>query len=248
MKLRILIVDDMPLSRQRTQRYLADVPEVEVVGECGDAESALEAIDRLAPNLLLLDVQMPGLTGFQLLERMPPDRRPVVIFVTAFAEFAVKAFVVQAVDYLLKPFDRERLAQALAKARDGLGRSRAAAPAPAPAETPIVYLDRIAVKSVGKTVFVSTSAIDWIETAGNYVCLHADKDTHLVRATMNQLESQLDPRRFVRIHRSTMVRIEAVKEIHPLFNGDQTVFLANGDKVVLSRSYREKAQAALGLR
>jgi two-component system LytT family response regulator len=246
MKLRILIVDDMPLSRQRTRRYLADVPEAEVVGECGDAESALEAIAHLAPNLLLLDVQMPGLTGFQLLERMPPDRRPVVIFVTAFAEFAVKAFVVQAVDYLLKPFDRERLAQALAKARDGLGRSRAAAPAPA--ETPIVYLDRIAVKSVGKTVFVSTSAIDWIETAGNYVCLHADKDTHLVRATMNQLESQLDPRRFVRIHRSTMVRIEAVKEIHPLFNGDQTVFLANGDKVVLSRSYREKAQAALGLR
>lgn len=246
MKLRVLIVDDMPLSRQRTQRYLADAQDVEVVGECGDAESALEAIARLEPNLLLLDVQMPGLTGFQLLERIPVDRRPAVVFVTAFAEFAVNAFAVQAVDYLLKPFDRERLSKALDKARDALGRLRPVKP-PAP-EPPVAYLDRIAVKSVGKTVFVSTGAIDWIETAGNYVCLHADKETHLVRATMSQLELQLDPKRFVRIHRSTMVRIEAVKEIQPLFNGDQSVILANGDKVVLSRSYREKAQAALGLR
>jgi two-component system LytT family response regulator len=246
MKLRILIVDDMPLSRQRTQRYLADEPDVVVVGECRDAESALEAITRLEPDILLLDVQMPGLTGFQLLERIPEDRRPAVVFVTAFAEFAVKAFAVQAVDYLLKPFDRERLGQALAKARDALGRSRPALPRPP--GLPPSYLDRVAVKSVGKTVFVATGAIDWIETAGNYVCLHADRETHLVRATMNQLESQLDPRRFVRIHRSTMVRIEAVREIQPLFNGDQTVILANGDKVVLSRSYREKAQAALGLR
>jgi two-component system LytT family response regulator len=246
MKLRILIVDDMPLSRQRTRRYLADAPDVEIVGECGEAESALEAVERLAPNLLLLDVQMPGLTGFHLLERIPAERRPAVVFVTAFDEFAVKAFVVQAVDYLLKPFDRERLAQALAKARDALARSRAAAPPPV--EVPALYLDRIAVKSIGKTVFVSAAAIDWIETAGNYVCLHTGHETHLVRATMSQLESQLDPRRFVRIHRSTMVRIEAVKEIQPLFNGDQSVILANGDKVVLSRSYREKAQAALGLR
>jgi two-component system LytT family response regulator len=246
MKLRILIVDDMPLSRQRTRRYLTDVPDAEIVGECGDAESALEAVERLAPNLLLLDVQMPGLTGFHLLERIPAERRPPVVFVTAFDEFAVKAFVVQAVDYLLKPFDRERLAQALAKARDALARSRIAAPGAA--EMPASYLDRIAVKSIGKTVFVSTAVIDWLETAGNYVCLHAGLETHLVRATMSQLESQLDPRRFVRIHRSTMVRIESVKEIQPLFNGDQSVILANGDKVVLSRSYREKAQAALGLR
>lgn len=245
MKLRILIVDDMPLSRQRTQRYLAGVPDVEVIGECGDADSALDAIANLEPNLLLLDVQMPGLTGFQLLERMPVERRPAVVFVTAFAEFAVKAFAVRAVDYLLKPFDRERLDEALAKTRDALARSRPASPH---RQSPAVYLDRIAVKSVGKTVFVAVGSIDWIETAGNYVCLHAGRETHLVRATMSQLESQLDPRRFVRIHRSTMVRIEAVKEIQPLFNGDQTVFLANGDKVVLSRSYREKAQAALGLR
>jgi two-component system LytT family response regulator len=247
MKLRILIVDDMPLSRQRTQRYLTDASDVDVVGECGDAESALEAITRLAPNLLLLDVQMPGLTGFQLLDRIPAANRPAVVFVTAFAEFAVNAFAVQAVDYLLKPFDRERLSQALDKARDALARSRPTVPVPAP-ELPPSYLDRIAVKSVGKTVFVTVGSIDWIETAGNYVCLHVDKETHLVRATMSQLDSQLDPKKFVRIHRSTMVRIEAVKEIQPLFNGDQSVILANGDKVVLSRSYRERVQAALGLR
>ncbi len=246
MKLRILIVDDMPLSRQRTRRYLAETPDVEIVGECDEVESALEAVARLAPNLLLLDVQMPGLTGFHLLDRIPADRRPAVVFITAFDEFAVKAFAVRAVDYLLKPFDRERLAQALAKARDALARSRFASPPPS--KLPAGYLDRIAVKSVGKTVLVSTATIDWIETSGNYLCLHAGKETHLVRATMNQLESQLDPRSFVRIHRSTMVRIEAVREIQPLFNGDQTIILANRDKVVLSRSFREKAQAALGLR
>jgi two-component system LytT family response regulator len=246
MKLRILIVDDMPLSRQRMRRYLADATDVEVVGECGDVESAREAVIELAPNLLLLDVQMPGLTGFDLLQRILPDRRPAVVFITAFDQFAVEAFAVQAVDYLLKPFDRVRLAQALAKAREALARSHPAKfQSP---ESPAGYLDRIAIKSVGKTVLVSAGNIDWLETAGNYVCLHAGKETHLVRATMSQLESQLDPRRFVRIHRSTMVRIEAVREIHPLFNGDQSVILANGDKVVLSRSYRDKAQVALGLR
>ena len=183
MKLRILIVDDMPLSRQRTRRYLADAKDVEVVGECGDVESALEAVTLLSPNLLLLDVQMPGSTGFHLLERMPPRQRPAVVFVTAFDEFAVKAFAVEAVDYLLKPFDRERLAQALAKARDLLSRSQITLPSPA--EPKAGYLDRFAVKSVGKTIFVATGSIDWIETAGNYVCLHAANETHLVRATMN---------------------------------------------------------------
>jgi len=245
MKLRILIVDDMPLSRQRTRRYLAEAADVEIVGECGDAESALESIGRLSPNLLLLDVQMPGQTGFQLLERVAPERRPAVVFITAFDEFAVQAFAVQAVDYLLKPFDRERLAQALAKAREFLQRREGVSVRPA--EDRSGYLDRIAVKSVGRTVFVSAAAIDWIETAGNYVCLHAGKETHMVRETMSQLEGQLDPRQFVRIHRSTMVRIEAVREIQPLFNGDQAVILANGAKVVLSRSYRSKAGAALGL-
>jgi two-component system LytT family response regulator len=238
-KLEILIVDDTPLSRQRTRRYLAGEPDADIVGECGDAESALEAIRTLTPNLLLLDVQMPGTTGLGLLERLAPKQRPAVIFITAFDEFAVQAFAVEAVDYLLKPFDRERLTQALAKARVFLerrGTPRGGA-----------YLDRIAVKSVGRTVFVNSADIDWIETAGNYLTLHAGAETQLVRETMSQIEAKLDPRQFVRIHRSTMVRIDAVREITPLFNGDQSVILTDGTKVVLSRSYREKAKAALGL-
>jgi two-component system LytT family response regulator len=243
MTLGILIVDDTPLSRQRTRRYLADERDVNILGECGDAESALAAIKTLKPDLLLLDVQMPGMTGLALLEQLAPDARPAVIFITAFDEFAVEAFAIEAVDYLLKPFDRTRLAQALAKARAFLkrrGGEQASAEPPA-------YLDRIAVKSVGRTVFVSTAAIDWIETAGNYLCLHTGKDTQLVRETMSQIEARLDPKQFVRIHRSTIVRIEAVREINPLFNGDQSVILTDGSKVVLSRSYREKARAALGL-
>jgi two-component system LytT family response regulator len=238
-KLEILIVDDTPLSRQRTRRYLAGEPDADIVGECGDAESALEAIRTLTPNLLLLDVQMPGTTGLGLLERLAPKQRPAVIFITAFDEFAVQAFAVEAVDYLLKPFDRERLTQALAKARlflERRGTPRGGA-----------YLDRIAVKSVGRTVFVNSADIDWIETAGNYLTLHAGAETQLVRETMSQIEAKLDPRQFVRIHRSTMVRIDAVREITPLFNGDQSVILTDGTKVVLSRSYREKAKAALGL-
>ncbi|HLY06951.1 MAG TPA: LytTR family DNA-binding domain-containing protein [Rhizomicrobium sp.] len=244
MNLRILIIDDMQLSRQRTRRYLTEEPDAEIVGECGDADSALAAIARLSPNVLLLDVQMPGMNGLELLDRIPPERRPAVIFITAFDKFAVQAFAVRAVDYLLKPFDRERFAQALKKAREFLDRRGGTVARPEGAPP---YLDRIAVRSVGRTVFVNTSAIDWIETAGNYLCLHAGKETQLVRETMSGLESRLDPGQFVRIHRSTMVRIAAVREIQPLFNGDQSVILADGSKLVLSRSYREKAGAALGL-
>lgn len=250
MKIRTLIVDDMPLSRERTRRYLADAADVEIVGECGDGEQALEAIRTLAPDLLLLDVQMPGVTGLELLRRIPAEQRPAVVFVTAFDEFAVPAFAAHAVDFLLKPFDRERLAKVLERVRTHLAEKQAppvadTAPLQEPASAP-AYLSRIAVKSVGRTVFVNTESVDWLETAGNYVCLHAGKETHVVRETMNQLEAQLDPAKFVRIHRSTMVRIEVIREIQPLFNGDRVVLLQDGTKLTLSRSYRDKARAALG--
>jgi len=250
MKIRTLIVDDMSLSRERTRRYLAAEADVEIVGECGDGESALRAVEALAPDLLLLDVQMPGMTGLALLEKIPAESRPAVVFVTAFDEFAVPAFAAHAVDFLLKPFDRERLAKVLARVRAHLAEKRSApaitAMAPPSGEVTPEYLSRIAVKSVGRTVFVNTDSVDWLETAGNYVCLHAGKETHVVRETMNQIESQLDPRKFVRIHRSTMVRIEAIREIQPLFNGDRVVILHDGAKLTMSRSYREKARAALG--
>lgn len=250
MRIRTLIVDDMPLSRERTRRYLTEVTEVEIVGECGDGREALAAIDSLAPDLLLLDVQMPGMTGLALLEKIPVAQRPAVVFVTAFDEFAVPAFAARAVDFLLKPFDRERLDQVLERVRAHLAQKRvqsdaAAARTPASEAVP-PWLGRIAIRSVGRTVFVSADSVDWLETAGNYVCLHAGKDTHVVRETMNKLETQLDPAKFVRIHRSTMVRIEAIRELQPLFNGDRVVILHDGTKLTLSRSYRDRARAALG--
>lgn len=249
MKIRTLIVDDMPLSRQRTRRYLSSEADVEIVGECGDAESALQAVEKLAPDLILLDVQMPGMNGLEMLEQIPVERRPAVVFITAFDEFAVPAFAAHAVDFLLKPFDRERVEKVLGRVRAHLRARPAAAPAQ-PAEPPAKqkgpYLNRIAVKSVGRTVFVSIEGIDWLETAGNYVCLHVGKETHLVRETMNQIEAQLDPAQFVRIHRSTMVRIEAIREIQPLFNGDRAVILRDGSRLTMSRSYRDKAKEALG--
>ncbi|MBU6469449.1 MAG: response regulator transcription factor [Gammaproteobacteria bacterium] len=248
MKIRTLIVDDMPLSRERTRRYLAEVEDVEIVGECADGERTLAAIDKLAPDLLLLDVQMPGMTGLALLEKIPAPRRPAVVFVTAFDEFAVPAFAAHAVDFLLKPFDRERLTQVLKRVREYLAERHLqppAAPAAESASAP-AFLTRIAVKSVGRTVFVNSESVDWLETAGNYVCLHAGKDTHVVRETMNQLETQLDPAKFVRIHRSTMVRIEAIREIQPLFNGDRVVILHDGSKLTLSRSYRDRVRVVLG--
>jgi len=250
MKIRTLIVDDMPLSRQRTRRYLAGEPDVEIVGECGDGETALQALDTLTPDLMLLDVQMPGMNGLELLEKIPAERRPAVVFITAFDEFAVPAFAAHAVDFLLKPFDRERVAKVMGRVREHLNAKADIAPAAQASgslsEHKGPYLNRIAVKSVGRTVFVAIETVDWLETAGNYVCLYAGKETHLVRETMNQIEFQLDPGQFVRIHRSTMVRIETIREIQPLFNGDRAVILRDGTKLTMSRSYRDKAKAALG--
>ena len=250
MKIRTLVIDDMPLSRERTRRYLAEIDDVDIVGECGDGEQALVAIDSHRPDLLLLDVQMPGMTGLALLDRIRIDKRPAVVFVTAFDEFAVPAFAAHAVDFLLKPFDRERLHQVLGRVREYLAEKQPmskSAPTAAPAVQAVPrWLGRIAIKSVGRTAFVDTDSVDWLETAGNYVCLHAGKEAHLVRETMTQLESELDPAKFLRIHRSTMVRIEAIREIEPLFNGDRAVILRDGTKLTLSRSYRDKARAALG--
>ncbi len=242
MKLRALIADDMALSRDRVRRYLGEEPDVEIVGECGDAQSTLDAIERLKPDVLMLDVQMPGHNGFELIARLPADARPALVFITAFEEFAVQAFAAEAVDYLLKPFDHDRLRQALAKVRAHLKSRRAATVRTAP----VRYLDRIAVKSVGRIDYVATAQIDWIETAGNYLSLHCGSDTHLVRETMSQIETQLDPKVFLRIHRSTIVRIDAVQSVEPLFNGDRAVTLRNGTELTLSRSYRDTAKKVFG--
>jgi two-component system LytT family response regulator len=251
-KVRTLIVDDEPLARQRLRRLLEADPDVTVVGECGDGEQAVAEVRALRPDLLFLDVQMPLLDGFGVLHALAGDTPPAVIFVTAHDRYALKAFEVHALDYLLKPFDRERFRETLSRAQQQLERSnggdlerRLTAIVqdlkPAKAKT-----DRFVVKSGGRIFFVRTGEIDWIEAAGNYVKLHVGTDSHLIRETMNSVETKLSPDMFVRIHRCHIVNIEQVRELQPWFNGEYVVFLKNGTRLTLSRGYRERLQERVG--
>jgi two-component system LytT family response regulator len=244
--LRVLIVDDEPLARTRLVQLLADERGVEVVGEAGRVAEARALVEAERPDVLLLDVQMPGESGFELIESLPPDRRPGVIFVSAHDQHAVRAFSVRAVDYLLKPFDRERLRAALeraavvrrSRARFGAGASAAHGADSAPGREPR-YLERFVVRSVGRMLLVDADEVDWIEAAGNYVRLHHGGQKHLLRETMASLEAQLDPRRFARIHRSTIVHLDRVRELHHILHGDYSVFLRDGTRLTLLRGYRE---------
>jgi two-component system LytT family response regulator len=246
MKIRTLIVDDMLLARKRVRRYLSADPEIEIVGECADGHEAIAAIKSLAPDLLFLDVQMPELDGFGVLEAVGPANCPAVIFVTAYDQFALRAFEVHALDYLLKPFDRERVRKAIERAKSQLRQRESGAlderlhALLKDLKTEPQYLKRLAVKTTGRTIFLLTEEIDWIESAGNYLKLHAGRESHLVRERMSQLESKLDPSTFVRIHRSTLVNIERIKEMQPLFNGDQLVTLRDGKQLTMSRTYRDR--------
>jgi two-component system LytT family response regulator len=253
MKIRTVIVDDEPLARERLRKLLAAEPDLEIVAECGDGAEAVEVIDRETPDLVFLDIQMPELDGFGVVEHMSPARPPEVVFVTAFNQHAVRAFEVHALDYLLKPFDRERLQRCLARARTRLQQARsgelnqkltALLAEMRPAETKTA--DRLAIKTGGKVVFVKTSDIDWIEAADNYVNLHVGADSHLLRETMTAIEARLDPKHFLRVSRSAIVNVDRIKELQPMFHGDYTIILRNGAKLGLSRNYREKIQQLLG--
>jgi two-component system LytT family response regulator len=252
MKIRTLIVDDEPLARERLRQLLTAEADVEVIGECGDGREAVEAIVRDRPDLLFLDIQMPELDGFGVLSSLEGTPPPEVIFVTAFNQHALRAFEVHALDYLLKPFDRERFQLALERARTRLAQARSgelnrkltallAEMRPEPKA-----MDRLAVKTGGKVLFVKTLDIDWIEAADNYVSLHVGNETHLLRETMNAIESRLDARRFLRISRSAMVNIERVRELQPMFHGDYAVILRNGTRLSLSRNYRDRLQQMMG--
>jgi two-component system LytT family response regulator len=249
---RVLIVDDEPLARERLRTLLQEEPGFEIVGEAGDGTTGAESILALQPDLVFLDVQMPGADGFDVIEAVGADKMPFVVFVTAYDRYALRAFDVHALDYLLKPFDRERFKQALTRARQQLDRHgngdierRLAAIVsdlrPAKAKT-----DRFVVKSGGRIFFVRTGEIDWIEAAGNYVKLHVGNDSHLIRETMNAVEGKLSPEVFVRIHRCHIVNIEQVRELQPWFNGEYVVFLKNGTRLTLSRGYRERLQERVG--
>ena len=238
--MRVLIVDDEPLARERIRTLLAGERGVEIAGECPDGLSAVRAINALSPDLVFLDVQMPEMDGFAVLERLSRDRMPAVIFVTAFDQYAIKAFEVCALDYLLKPFDRERFAKALARAKSAGDVTARLTALLEEWNGRRKYLDRLVIRGGGRIFFLRVAEIDWIESAGNYVRLHCGNEEHLYRETMARMESALDPARFARIHRSTIVNVERVKELHPLFRGDYTVILRNGRELTLSKGYRDR--------
>jgi two-component system LytT family response regulator len=249
---RVLIVDDEPLARERLRTLLADEAGIEVVGEASDGRAAVDAIQTLSPDLVFLDVQLPGSTGFDVIESLGAGRMPFVIFVTAYDRYALRAFDVHALDYLLKPFDRDRFRQSIARVRQQLEhrtggdlerRLIALVEDLKPAHARV---DRFVVKSGGRVFFVRNDEIDWIEAAGNYVKLHVGADSHLFRETMNAVEARLDPDLFFRIHRSHIVNIERIRELQPWFNGEYVVFLKNGTRLTLSRGYREKLQDRVG--
>lgn len=246
MKIRAIIIDDEPLARDKVKRFLRDEEDVEITGECGDGNEAVSMIKKLSPDLVFLDIQMPEMNGFQVLQSIGSSQMPAVIFATAYDQYAIQAFDVHALDYLLKPFNRERFRRAVERVREQLTsqgsdniekRLRALL---TDLKTEKKYLERLVIKSVGRVFFLKTKEIDWIEAAGNYVKLHVGRESHMLRETMNGLESKLDPEKFLRIHRSTLVNIDRIKELHPLFSGDYTVILQNGAELTLSRSYRDR--------
>ena len=251
--IRTLIIDDVALARERIRRCLADDPQIEMVGECDNGEKAVADIRSLAPDLIFLDVQMPALDGFGVLDALKEERSPAVIFVTAHNEYAIQAFEVNALDYLLKPVDCERLSKAVERAKTRLAQSvrgdefgnRVRAMLE-DLKSGSKFVKRLTIKLTGRTILLPTEEIDWIETYGNYLKVHAGRESHLVRGTMQSLETKLDPEKFVRVHRSIMVNVEKVKEIHPRSNGDQDLVLQNGKQLMLSRNYRDKFFALLG--
>jgi two-component system LytT family response regulator len=256
-KIRTLVVDDEPVARARVLSLLRDESDIEIVGECSTAPQAVSVIEATSPDLVFLDVQMPQMDGFELARTLGDDM-PAVVFVTAYDEYALAAFEIHALDYLLKPFSAERFKSALTHARQHIAKRQQAAsarqlPARVP-ETPAmqdaqgehIRRDRLVIKSSGRIYFVRIHDIDWCEASGNYVRLHIGQQTHLVRGTMSHLESQLDPAQFVRIHRSAIVNVERIQELRSSFNGEYLITLTDRTRLTLSRGYREGLQARLG--
>lgn len=251
-RLRVIVVDDEILARQLIREMLRDDPETEIVAECVNGREAVEAIQTHQPDLLFLDIQMPEIAGFEVLEAMQGERLPIVIFVTAYDQYAVRAFEYHALDYLLKPFDRERFETALARAKAQTRRERngeldkriSALLEALKSETK--YVERLVIKNGGRVFFLETGEIDWIEAEGNYVRLHTEKKSHLLRETIGSLEVHLDPKKFLRVHRSTIVKLDSIRELQPWFHGEYHIILHNGTKLTLSRNYREQLQSVLG--
>ena len=233
--IRTLVIDDEPHARHYLTELLEGEADTIIVGEAASGAEGLDLIHRLSPDIVFLDVQMPGLDGFEMLERVQVERAPMFIFVSAYSEYAAKAFEIEAVDYLCKPFDKERLSISLERAVRRLSSRTASS---AGDRTPDEWVSRLAVREENGIVFVPVEKILWIEAANKYVVIHTESREHIVRQTIQSLEDTLDPRQFVRIHRSVLVRKAAVRGLQPLFRGDYLVKLVNGVDLTLSRNFR----------
>ncbi len=252
-RVRVLVVDDEPLARAGVVRLLTSDPDLDVVGEAGDGAAAALAIEDLRPDLVILDIQMPEMSGLEVARTIGPARMPLVVFLTAFDQFAVQAFDLHAVDYLLKPFRDDRLVAAIERAKRELAthdlkhlatKLSAVLDATAPRDRP-PYLERLVAKTGGHAHLVRVAEIDWIEAADYCAKLHVGGRRHVIRESMTSLERRLDPSRFFRVHRSAIVNLDRVKEIEPFVRGDEVIVLMDGSKIRLSRSRREALETRL---
>nr|WP_225937552.1 LytTR family DNA-binding domain-containing protein [Myxococcus sp. RHSTA-1-4] len=255
--MRVLIVDDEPLARERLKDLLAEAADMELIGECRNGREAISAIEAKRPDLVLLDVEMPGPDGFGVLRALAPEHQPAVIFVTAHRDFAVQAFEANALDYLLKPFDRERFLMSLARARE---RRRSLTPhldtevlarleALTLREPPGTgrYVTRLVTRTGWRMRFLRVEDIDYLTAEGNYVSVHLGAQSHLMRETLNALEAKLDPKKFLRAHRSFIVQLDRIEEVEPLPPGEYVLTLRDGTRLTSGRSYRARVQRALDL-
>ncbi len=251
MQLRTLIVDDEPLARDRIRSLLEQEENIEIIQECRDGREAVAAIESTTPDLVFLDVQMPEVDGFGVIEAVGAERMPTVIFVTAYDQFALRAFEAHALDYILKPFDSERFHRALERARRSVERqkeddlSERLRGLLEELRPKAKYLDRLVVRSGARITFLRTDEVDWIDAEGNYARLHVGKKSYLLRETMSGIEAKLDPERFIRIHRSTIVNVERIKSLETLFQGEYVVHLEDGTKLTSSRGYRDRLHALM---
>lgn len=251
--IRTVIVDDEELGRDRLQSLLELQPDVEVVAVCADGASAVETIDRTHPDLVFLDVQMPGMDGFEVVDHLEPASLPAIVFVTAHDGHALRAFEIHALDFLLKPFDQTRFEKALERARGQLLRAQSLGRVMDSRLVSLLeelreerkYPERLIVKSSGRVYFVRTEDVDWVEASGNYVKIHTNNESHLLRESMKNMEAKLDPKAFVRIHRSAIVNIDRIKELEPWFHGEYIVILRDGTRLTASRVFSDRLSALI---
>ncbi|WP_444995840.1 LytR/AlgR family response regulator transcription factor [Aliikangiella sp. IMCC44359] len=261
-KIRTLIVDDESLARRGLSIRLEKFDDIEIIAECKNGREALAAIDTYSPDLMFLDIQMPGIDGFEVLKKIQGDNIPLIVFVTAFDQYAVDAFEIHAVDYVLKPVEDERLLIAVERVRHHLQQSNSnnhkkrlmdlianiTGQSPAQIDQMLVnnelpnetYPEKIAIKDRGETTLVHNTDIAWIEAAGDYMCIHANDQVHVLRSTMKDLESKLNPQNFQRIHRSTIVNLDKIEKVCSHINGEYYLVLNGGSRLKMSRSYRDK--------